>query len=332
MSKANEQINKSTSTKTYKESVSPEARSNYYDRNKDYKGSRVIDGDQELVDYQKNSTVRIWYNDQNASYDYHRHNAVEIIMPVENYYEVECPSGIYHLEPGDIIIIPPNEMHKLDTPPEGKRFVFMLDISFMTSLEAFTAISPLFASFIHITPATHNNIYNEVYQLLVQMRNEYFQGTPFHEMTIHAHILELFVLLGQDHLSKVDMYSGLNSLMQKEYMQRFNNVLSYIDSHFCEELSLEDVADFSGFSKFHFTRLFKKYTNSTFYDYLIYRRVQEAERLLAEADLTITDVALRSGFSSISTFNRTFKQKKNCTPREYRSMCRSHHSSPMSTL
>ena len=44
--------------------------------------------------------------------------------------------------------------------------------------------------------------------------------------------------------------------------------------------------------------------------------------LLESPDLSVTEVALRTGFSSISTFNRTFKRKKNCTPREYRVMCR----------
>lgn len=322
MSNPNYQNNHSVSEK-----ITPEKRDSFYVRNEDFDGVRVVRGQEEIVSYQKNSTVRIWYNDINVNYSFHRHPAMEIIMPVEGPVDIESATEKYHVEPGDILIIPPAEMHRIFVPENGKRFIFIINVSFMTELKAFTAISPLFTSFIHITPATHANIYNEAYQLLIQMRNEYFSSVPFYEMTIHAHMLELFVLLGQDHLNKVDMYSGLNALMQKEYMQRFNNVLNYIDEHFVEDLSLEEVAAFSGFSKFHFTRLFKKYTNSTFYDYLIYRRVQEAEKLLAEADMTITDVALRSGFASISTFNRTFKQKKNCTPREYRAMCRSQRSS-----
>ena len=306
--------------------VTPEMRSSLYESNSDYIG-RIVKGEQEMVSYQKNSTVRIWYNDINVNYSFHRHNAMEIIMPVENYYDLESATEKYHLEPGDILIVPPRELHRMFAPPTGKRFIFLIDVSFMTNLQCFTAISPLLTEFIHITPINFGHIYNDIYQLFVQMRNEYFSSSPFCEMTIHSHILEVFALLGEDHLNNVDMYSGLNAVMQKEYMQRFNNVLNYIDEHFAEDISLEEVADYSGFSKFHFTRLFKKYTNSTFYDYLVYRRIQEAERLLAEADLTITDVALRSGFASISTFNRTFKQKKNCTPREYRSMCRNHRSS-----
>lgn len=107
---------------------------------------------------------------------------------------------------------------------------------------------------------------------------------------------------------------------KKNICKKFNEVLDYIDSHYTEELTLDNIADFSGFSKYHFTRLFKQYTDSTFYDYLIYRRIKAAEELLANPELSITEIALQSGFSSISTFNRIFKQKKGCTPSEYRSL------------
>lgn len=302
----------------------PETRNNLFQQNEDYSGSRKVENNIETVSYKKDSTVRIFFNDQHYDYDWHVHNAMEIIMPIENCYNVYSSSDEFKAEPGDIIIIPPNEMHRLVSPPSGSRFIFLIDVSFMTGLQGFTSISPLIKSILYITPSEYGPIYNELYQLLVQIRTEYFTSSHYYELTIHSHLLNFFVLLGQDHLNRVDMYSGLNSLMQKEYMQRFNNVLNYINEHFAEDLTLEDVADCSGFSKFHFTRLFKKYTDSTFYEYLVYRRIQEAEKLLADADMTITDVALYSGFSSISTFNRTFKQKKNCTPREFRAMCRNH--------
>jgi len=293
-------------------------------QNEDYPGDRTVKDNVEIVSFKKETTMRIFFNDMHADYEFHIHNAMEIIVPVEGWYNVYSPTDKFHLDPGDIIIIPPNELHRLESPNTGSRFIFLFDVSFMTSLKGFTSIDPLIKDCLLITPSEYGQIYNELYQLLVQIRTEYFTGSHFNELSIHSHLLNFFVLLGQDHLNRVDMYSGLNSLMQKEYMQRFNNVLTYINEHFAEDLTLEDVADCSGFSKFHFTRLFKKYTDTTFYEYLVYRRIQEAEKLLADADMTITDVALYSGFSSISTFNRTFKQKKNCTPREYRAMCRNH--------
>ena len=64
----------------------------------------------------------------------------------------------------------------------------------------------------------------------------------------------------------------------------------------------------------------KQYTNFTFCDYLKHRRIQAAEMLLEQPEYSITEVALQAGFPSISTFNRIFKEYKNCTPTEYRTM------------
>ncbi len=58
--------------------------------------------------------------------------------------------------------------------------------------------------------------------------------------------------------------------------------------------------------------------NMTFYEYLNNRRVSKAEELLAKSEYTVLDIALSSGFSSLSAFNRTFRSLKNCSPSEYR--------------
>ena len=61
-------------------------------------------------------------------------------------------------------------------------------------------------------------------------------------------------------------------------------MLDYIDAHYTEDLTLDAVASYSGFSKYHFTRLFKQYANTTFYDYLSYKRIKVAEQLLTEPE------------------------------------------------
>ena len=79
---------------------------------------------------------------------------------------------------------------------------------------------------------------------------------------------------------------------------------------------------------YHFARLFKQFTNISYYDYLNQRRIMEAQNLLCDPSLTITEVAMRSGFNSLATFNRIFKAQKNCTPREYKQL----HSRNFSTI
>lgn len=81
---------------------------------------------------------------------------------------------------------------------------------------------------------------------------------------------------------------------------------------------MDDLANIAGFSKYHFARIFKQVMNISCYDYLINRRLMCAEKLLIEPDLSIMQIAMKSGFSSLATFNRVFKAKNHCTPKEYR--------------
>lgn len=309
----------------YRLTATPEDVAGFYRKNSDFPGYRNVKENIEEISYQSDSRVRIWFNNLPIPFDYHRHSALEIIIPVEGWYKVSTQTDSLVVEKGEILIIPPFEMHKIEAPKEGCRFIYLLDLGDMLNMQGFTGIKPLLTHLLHLTPESHPQVYDEIHRLLANMRDEYFSSSDFYELSIFSDIYKVFILLGKDHLKKTDAFAGLNQITKKEYLHRFNTVLNYINEYYSEELTLEMVAEHSGFSKFHFSRLFKKYTGTTFYDYLIYKRLQAAEQMLADADLSITDVALRTGFSSISTFNRTFKRKKNCTPREYRMMCRQNN-------
>lgn len=102
-------------------------------------------------------------------------------------------------------------------------------------------------------------------------------------------------------------------------METVMSACNYINQHYQEQLSLEEVAEVSGFSRFHFTRIFKQCMDMTFYEYLNQIRISNAEELLSTTTQSITEIAMNSGFSSISAFNRTFKSLKGCAPSVYRS-------------
>ena len=251
--------------------------------------------------------------------------AMEILMPVENYYDVIVNDSSYHLLPGEILVIPPGELHELIAPNEGKRFVFLFDITLITKLKSFSGIQSLLAQPLYVTPETYPKIYNDIYQLLTQMCNEYFSQKEYSELIIYSLLINFFVKFAYNRINAEALFPKVQLDKQKEYIQKFNALMTYIDTHYTENLDLETVAKSVGFSKYHFSRLFKQYTNFTFGDYLCYRRIKAAEELLANADLSITEVAIQAGFPSISTFNRLFKQHKSCTPSEYRSKEHTFH-------
>ena len=150
---------------------------------------------------------------------------------------------------------------------------------------------------------------------------EYKEGIPFFEASIYSMLARLLVLIGRGHADAAQRFVT-DDIRQRKYVEKFMAVCSYIDEHCTENLTLDDVAEFSGFSKYHFTRLFRQFTGFTFYRYLNQKRIAKAERILADPSLSVTDVAMASGFSSMSAFIRMFKIMKGCTPSEFRKMYR----------
>ncbi|MEJ7710671.1 MAG: helix-turn-helix transcriptional regulator [Pyrinomonadaceae bacterium] len=90
--------------------------------------------------------------------------------------------------------------------------------------------------------------------------------------------------------------------------------------HACleEELPLEEIAAAAYLSPFHFARLFKKLTGATPHAYLAALRTNRARTLLAETDLSITEISARVGYASPSHFTKAFRQTAGLTPRDFR--------------
>jgi len=100
--------------------------------------------------------------------------------------------------------------------------------------------------------------------------------------------------------------------------EKLKLVLSYLQAHYAEPVSVCALAAMCGFSQAHFMNLFKRYMNCTCIKYVNELRLAHAALALEEGETTVMQAALDCGFSNISYFNRMFKQKYRMTPREYR--------------
>lgn len=101
-------------------------------------------------------------------------------------------------------------------------------------------------------------------------------------------------------------------------MQRLRELLTYLQEHSAEELSLDQIAGSINICKSECCRFFKKYMNMTIFDYLLLLRIQNALPLLKQGE-SITHTAEAVGFSNTAYFGQIFKRYMNCTPSAYRS-------------
>jgi len=99
-----------------------------------------------------------------------------------------------------------------------------------------------------------------------------------------------------------------------------NNSISYMKNNFKNKISLEDIANSVSISPFHFSRLFKKETGYSPYEYIIMIRLNHAKNLLKTSNMLIKEIAFECGFNSESNFVITFKKHTNMNPRQFRNV------------
>lgn len=96
------------------------------------------------------------------------------------------------------------------------------------------------------------------------------------------------------------------------------NVLAYIDKHYLEDITLEDIAKACHISKYYLSHLFSDNKQQTVGQYILQERLKEARLLLATTNRTVNEIALSSGFNDPSYFSRAFKKMYQMTPLGYR--------------
>ena len=94
------------------------------------------------------------------------------------------------------------------------------------------------------------------------------------------------------------------------YTDRINRVLDYIDQNISEELSLDELSEVSCFSKYHFARIFASMQKETLFSYIARVRLQKAAGMVCgNRGMSISEIAASCGFSTSSSFAKSFRQK-----------------------
>lgn len=282
----------------------------------------ILNGIHETVTYKDVQGIRLYHNRERENYPLHWHTSLEIVMPCENEYTVVVDGTPHVLSEGDIWITAPGTLHSLEAPESGERLVLLFDYSLICNVQGMDSLLQTIHPFILITRDKYSDLNERLRFYLEEISREYDEPKPYAEAAIYSLMIRFFVTLGRANLNPQEMFPGITTSKQHEYVDKFMKVCNYITEHCTENITVEELASLAGFSKFHFARLFKQFTNTSCYDYIIQKRIAYAEKLLIEPDISITEVSMRSGFNSLSTFNRIFKSMKNCTPSEYKKLNR----------
>lgn len=134
-------------------------------------------------------------------------------------------------------------------------------------------------------------------------------------------VLELMSILHDLSISR-NMHtlsdSTFNNVEFSYNSRRIGKAVDYMNQNFQKPITLTEVAKLANMTDVSFSRFFKTRTGITFMDSLLEMRLGHASRLLIDTTQSVSEIAYNCGFNNISNFNRLFKKKKGCTPKEFR--------------
>lgn len=240
----------------------------------------------------------------------HYHDLHELYYMVKGSTTYYIGDKIYHVEQGNFVFIPKGILHKTDYEDNDKNERVLLsfgDILFGNELQEVR--EELYNSRV-ICVQEEQMPYFE--KLLQQIETEYHREDGYSTLMMNLYITELLVQLCR--------YKYTFKPVLPETDRVIYSISKYISLHFRDALSLNTLSHEFGMSESHLSRKFKAHTGIGINEYITYVRITNAEKLLRETELSVTEVADCCGYSDSNYFSTVFKRIKGIPPQKCRQL------------
>lgn len=243
------------------------------------------------------------------AYEYHYHDFLKIMVLLEGNVNYIIEGRSYPLRPGDIVLVGRGQIHRPQVDPSSpyERLILYLSPEFLEQYsEGESALNQCFTTAAY----RHSNVLrlkeesrHTVLSLLKRVERaqdwqEEFAGP------LYARLLCLEFLI---ELNRSSAKANAQYLPTGTLNYRVSGLISYINEHLSEDLSIQCLSNLSCISPYHMMRIFKEETGYTIGNYITEKRLLKARDLLAEGS-GATKACFLSGFSNYSTFLRAYKQ------------------------
>lgn len=255
----------------------------------------------------------IVHHDNDELVSAHWHQGLEAIHIIRGGGTFQVEDQHYMLSDNDSLLISPYQMHQGRTVDHSQGMVKIISVTFNN--EVVGRIYPFADRFLFSLSAPHANAEDRknLDQLMIRIGSLHEQQETASAFLLNAALFQLLHLLYTRFTIGVrrpeSIRSGRNITRQ---------ILGYLANHHTENLTERTVAAYFGYSREHFSRLFRKTTGSTFKSYLTKLRLDEARTNMDRSNGPITDIAADAGFPSLTSFTRAFTREYGITPRQYR--------------
>ncbi len=243
-------------------------------------------------------------NESTNTIDAHWHEWLEVIYILEGEMTIEYEGGLFNVKKGEVCVIGSQALHKI----VGAKGVYRFQCLHINNGFIIKNINSVVFSN-KIFKINETEVFLKYFNNIVALINE---KNAVAIMKYKANILLLLSHCIEE--KKLDKNENGNS----PYSDSFTRILFYINIHFKEQLSLNDLSREYNYTPQYISSLFKKYLDVTFHTYLTKVRLDRAKFMLFSSNNKIIDIAYECGFPSEQSFIAQFKKVYGLTPASYR--------------
>lgn len=277
----------------------------------------------ETYDFDHVSAFNMSTGFKERSYQSHWHSYGEILLVGPGKTNIYCVGkNTYELVPDDIVLVWPMEMHSIVDANREDSLVVQFSNAFINSLFDLRRIMHMYRNLHIICVETHPVLAAELKSLIFQMRDIFFSERHDREIRCTMLLMEFMLkLLEYRKELTPDIKDEEPDGVSDDVMRRLMAVTDYIKNNLtADDLSQGAMAERAGISREYFSRIFKNVTGMNYSKWLNTIRLEKATELLSDEKRPLTEIAMMSGFQSIPSFNRVFREEKGMAPGEYRAL------------
>lgn len=274
----------------------------------------------ESLSFNNTRAINVAGSVEERAFPSHRHAYGEIIVVGsgdKNIFRVD--DKLYSLTPGDIILVWPMETHEIVDANREDCIIVQYSNTLADSLFDFKRIINRYHDLHILCIKSHQELVNKLKSIIEKLKVEWLLDNPNREMRCSIHLLEFMSILDEHHEElEADISNDGGKTISDTTLNNIITVMDYIKNNLtADDLSSTAMADRIGLNKDYFSRAFKDVTGINYVKWLNATRVEKAISLLSDDSLSLTEIAMLSGFKSIPTFNRVFIQYKGMPPSKY---------------
>lgn len=263
------------------------------------------------------SDFMVWHKAyENISFIAHWHREIELLYIRKGSIKMQVTDHSFTAAEGDLIICDTGDIHYSNSYEKDSCLDFLIfDTSLISSHYQYHCFSKPLLTASEMKKSGLDLLLQELEQTV---DNELSEHREYYQDIIRASLRSFWFRLLR--VMPVNSDPGIMQNRRNTMLNDFQNLLSYMEEHTQQNITLDEAADRMHFSPSHFSKVFKQLIGINFVKYLNIIRVTQASEMLLNPDMNITQTAYSCGFQNIRTFNRVFKEVTGQTPSAYLSV------------